>query len=651
MKYFGASYYPESWGIERLAIDIELMKDAGINMVRLGEFAWSRMEKRQGEYDFEIFRKSVDMFAEAGIDVMMCTPTAAPPAWLTHDYPQTLVVDSKSHSAFHGIRQQGCYNSDIFREFSCKITDRLSQSLADCENIPVWQIDNELGQRLFGFCHCEKCQQDFRAWLEARYQTLDKLNFCWKNEFWSQDYSDWEQIKLAFLDENHAVSRVLDSLRFYDETIRNYMLEQAGVIRKNIPQAKITTNNPVGILDLNAMYENLDYAAGDFYWNNRKTSNMALRLSTYRSYKNNKFYIAEAGLYGDIYNHSKDKYARLDMWRSIAHGALSYLIFRWRPPLGGQEQTALGLVSPSGKPRTNHKVCKALFTEAKKLCEALADIQLPDAMAAVMIDSDVDKTYMRHGWGSSIKYNSLINDVFEQMHMRNINTDIVSPRCPLDKYKILILPSQRITHKDTALRIKKFIRDGGVVWALAECHTADENANFTLMDAPNYLVEEFGINIETGAVLPAGNDVAGTLGSGNVGKGWCADIDLYPSAESLLEFVDGYYGGQTAVSCNQCEGGYVIYQGMSNPGPELLHKISEYVIDKAKISYPDNCPEGVEIINCGNTVFIINSTESAVSFKYSANGDALIGTFDNRTGIVELDALDICIIKFNNQVF
>jgi len=130
MKYFGASYYPESWGIDRVAVDIKFMKDAGINMVRLGEFAWSKMEKCQGEYDFELFRKSIDMFAEAGINVMMCTPTAAPPAWLTHNYPETLVVDSKEHRAFHGIRQQCCYNSEIFREFSNKVTDQLSKSLA-----------------------------------------------------------------------------------------------------------------------------------------------------------------------------------------------------------------------------------------------------------------------------------------------------------------------------------------------------------------------------------------------------------------------------------------------------------------------------------------------------------------------------------------
>jgi beta-galactosidase len=290
-------------------------------------------------------------------------------------------------------------------------------------------------------------------------------------------------------------------------------------------------------------------------------------------------------------------------------------------------------------------MCKEIFTEAKELGKSLADIQIPRAQAALMIDSDVDKAYMRHGWGASIKYNALINDAFEQMHMRNIATDIISPECELSQYKILILPSQRISHKNTALRISNFINAGGVVWAIAECHTADENANFTLIDAPNFLTEEFGVNIETGARLPAGNKVSGELGAESLGEGWCADIALHPGTESLLDFVDGYYEGQPAVTCRQFGAGYVIYQGMSNPGSKMFHKIAQYVIDKAEIKYPGNCPAGVEIIDCETAVFILNSTESAVSFKYPAKGIAIYGEFNKKTGDVKIDALDICIIK------
>lgn len=663
MRYLGTSYYPESWGLDRIAVDIKLMKDAGMNMVRLGEFAWSKMEKKEGEYDFELFRKSIDMFAEHQINVMMCTPTAAPPAWLAHDYPETLVVDATGNKAIHGIRQHCCYNSKLFRKFSNKIADKLTKSLADCTNILIWQVDNELGQRLVGACSCDTCQNGFREYLKEKYGTLDNLNHCWKNEFWSQDYSDWDQIILAFpeplwnkspkvIHYNYAASRVLDSMRYYDIIVKEYLTEQVKVIRKNIPQTKITTNNPCGVFNLNFLYEDLDCTAADFYWCNRNTDNMSLRLSTYRSFKRKSFLVAETGFYSEVYPNAEStrKEARLDMWRSFAHGAISYLIFRWRPPLGGQEQTATGMVSPSGKPRKNYQVVSKMFNEVNALRSELDDIKLPKANVALMVDSDVYKNYMRHGWGSTINYDKVIGNVYQQMHSRNIAADIVSPQSSFSQYRLLILPSQRITHQFTTEQIREFIRAGGTVWAIAECHTADENGNFTLDDCPVDLTDEFGITIETGAITREETRIIGQLGLTEIDEivsnsCWIADIDKKPETESLLKFATGPYQDQDMMTYHQFEGGHVFYQGISNPGIELFEKIAEFVIDKTRIDYFKGCPKGVEIIDCEKTVFIINNTKENVSFKYPIKGKAIRGSFDSQNGFVKLDAQDICIIK------
>jgi len=663
MKYFGCSYYPEDFGLERIAEDIKLMKECGMNMVRMGEFAWSNMEKRPGEFDFELFQKAIEIFGEHGIDVMMCTPTAAPPAWLTHLHPETLVVDAAGHRAMHGIRQQCCYNSPVFREFSRRITDELTQKLADYRNIVAWQVDNELGQRLAGACSCDVCQEGFRNYLREKYRTISNLNKCWKTTFWSHDYSNWDEILLAFpeclwwknpqvIHYNYSVSRVLDSLRFYDRIVKEYLKLQGEVIKRNIPGAIVTTNNPIGILDLKSLYQELDFAAGDFYRDKNDTpSIMAERLARYRSYKEKNFFVNETGPgydYLDI--QGGQKIAKLDMWRSFAYGAISYLVFRWRPPLGGQEQTALCPLSPAGRPRHTYQVVKEMFTQANSLKKKLKDISLPVAPVAILFDSDVQKCYLQHGYGRSIRYENMISDVFHQMHQRNIPAVFVSPESSLNNYRLLVLPSPRIIRKELSQRIKTFVRNGGTVWAIGEVNTADENGNFTTDDWPMYLGEVFGVRIHTGAPIPesAKIHVFGRIGGKQVEECingcWLADLES-KGAEVLLRFADGYYQGQEAVTHHRYGKGHVYYQGISTPGSDLLFRLSEDIINTAGISYFSDCPAGVEMIDCGPVVFFINNNDYPVSFTCPLAGRSLMGRFMMQTGKIEIEAFDICIIK------
>ncbi len=663
MKYLGCSYYPEDLGIERVPADIELMKAAGMNMVRMGEFAWSKMEKRESEFDFSLFRETLRRFAEHGIEAMMCTPTAAPPAWLTHRYPDTLVVDPVGHRAMHGIRQQCCYNSPTFRRFSLRIADALSKALADCGNIAFWQIDNELGQRLHGTCSCENCQRDFRKFLKERHGSLDKLNRAWRNEFWSQDYTDWDEIFLAFpeclwsrspqvIHFNYSVSRVIDSLRFYDKTIREYAQAQAAVIRKNIPGAKITTNGPMGVLDLQAIFANLDLAAGDFYWNNRNTAQMAERLARYRAYKKQEFLVAETGTGKDYLALPEgQKPARIDMWRSFAHGAMSYLVFRWRPAFGGQEQTSICPLSPAGEPRRTYQVVRNMFAEVNAVKTKLTNLSLPKAEAAILFDHHVENVYLRHNYGRSIDYDRLVGDAFAQLHQRNILADFIFPTDSLDGYKLLILPSQRVARPELSRNIADFIKAGGVVWAIGELNNADDNGNFTDRPCPEFLREAFGIALHTAGTIPPSTSIRvsgainGTAVDSVSSASWIADIDCRGGATAALKYVDGYYAGQDAFTLNCYGRGRAYYQGVVNPGPELMEKIAAEVIGAAGIKFPENVPGGVEIIDRGAAVFIINSNARGVSFAYPTAGEALLGNFNPATKQVELDAFDVCIIK------
>jgi beta-galactosidase GanA len=173
-----------------------LMMEAGINLVRIGEFAWSRMEPEDGRFTLDWLHNCVQALDKFGISVLMCTPTATPPAWLTTTYPNTCLVYADGKAAEHGRRMHYCTTSDTYRRFSARITDFLSQEMSQHANVVAWQLDNEFGPEM-SWCHCENCQARFQAWLKKRYGSIQELNRLWGTGFWSMDYSDWRQVRLG----------------------------------------------------------------------------------------------------------------------------------------------------------------------------------------------------------------------------------------------------------------------------------------------------------------------------------------------------------------------------------------------------------------------------------------------------------------------
>ena len=190
--YHGAAYYPELWDEQTLEKDIALMKRAGINMVRIGEFAWSMMEPNEDEFHFEFLFGIIDRLAHSGFGVILCTPTAAPPIWISYQHPERMYCDGGTEIS-HGARQHVCTNNPYFRERTKILVDRLSKA---CENLPGvigWQIDNEFKCNV-AECYCEECTKQWHVWLEKKYKTVENLNRQWGTGVWSQTYQCFEQV-------------------------------------------------------------------------------------------------------------------------------------------------------------------------------------------------------------------------------------------------------------------------------------------------------------------------------------------------------------------------------------------------------------------------------------------------------------------------
>ena len=190
--YIGAAYYPEAWPLDQIDADLEAMRQMGVNLVRVAEFAWSTLEPREGEYDFGWLHDAVERIGNAGIAIVMCTPTATPPAWLTGKYPDVLPMNVEGLTAGHGGRRHYSPFSETYRKLCRGIVEKMGAEFGNHPGIVAWQIDNEL----FEADWSPQAQRGFAAWLEKRYGTVEELNRAWNTALWSQTYPGFDEVPL-----------------------------------------------------------------------------------------------------------------------------------------------------------------------------------------------------------------------------------------------------------------------------------------------------------------------------------------------------------------------------------------------------------------------------------------------------------------------
>jgi len=263
--YHGAAYYPELWPESDVDRDVVEMKKLGINVVRIAEFAWAKMEPDEGKISLAFFRRVMDKLQAAGIQVVLCTPTATPPIWLTYGHPERAFVDSEGHMMSHGARQHASYENDEVRHACLRIVAAMAKDLGQHPALVAWQIDNELK------CHVAEdysaaAVAHWHTWLQARYGTIERLNAAWGTEIWSERYQAFEQVpapcRAPYL---HNASLSTMYRLFNRERIGDFLNEQCETIRRS-SSAPITHNANLGFSVNQEQDERcLDFAAFDDY--------------------------------------------------------------------------------------------------------------------------------------------------------------------------------------------------------------------------------------------------------------------------------------------------------------------------------------------------------------------------------------------------
>ncbi|MBZ5549387.1 MAG: beta-galactosidase [Acidobacteriia bacterium] len=561
----GTAWYPEQWPEAQWESDLSLMEKAGVRMVRVGEFAWSRMEPSEGHYDLDWLDRAVAAAGKHGIYAVLGTPTAAPPAWLTQKYPETLRVDKEGHRAEHGNRQQFNWANPKYRELARKIAEQMAKRFGRNSLVLGWQIDNEYAEVSFD----PETRSQFQQWLKARYGTLDSLNVRWTTAYWSQTYSSWDQVPIETDYGNPGL--LLSWQRFVSDTWRSYQKNQLDVIRANSDPRQFITTNMMGWFDGYDHYtvaQDLDLAAWDDYVGQGHLDparNGATHDLT-RGFKQKNFWVMETQP-GSVnwapINNSLDKgEVRAMAWHDVGHGADAVSYWQWRSALNGQEEYHGTLVGADSTPVPLYSEVQQIGQEFARAGSVLAGTS-PRSEVAILhsYDSRWAIQWQKH----NKDYDPVEELISYYRPLRAISQsiDVLPPTARLERYKLVVAPGLNVFSESTAKNLAEYVQQGGHLVLGQRSGMKDDDNGLQPARQPGPLVELLGGRVEQYYALADPVPVAGKFGSAQ-GKQWAELLSAKADDVEVLARYgksNGWLDGQPAAITRRVGRGRITYIG------------------------------------------------------------------------------------------
>ena len=643
----GAAWYPEQWPESRWDADLSLMEAAHIHVVRVGEFAWSTMEPTEGDYHFDWLDRAIADAAKHHICVVLGTPTAAPPAWLTEKYPETLRISEDGVRDAHGNRQQFSFADKKYRELAHDIAERMAIHFGHNPDVVGWQLDNEYANPSFD----PEAKAQFHAWLQKKYGTIANLNHHWGTAYWSQTYNDFDQIPVREDGENPAL--LLDWKRFVTDTWVSYSLNQISAIRPHADPRQFITTNTMGWFDGFDEYKLhtvLDIAAWDDYIGSFGTGNSydyidnGARHDLARGFKRKNFWVMEtepAFVNWHRINTPLNKGQVRDMaWQAIGHGADTVEYWQWRANPNGQEQYHGVLVGIDGKPAPVYAEIQETGAEFDKAGAALAGTT-PHSQVAVIqsYDSRWAINFQRH----NINFDPVkeLLAFYGPLREQTQSVDIVSPDAPLDGYKVVVAPALNVLPPAMADHLIAYVRQGGHLVLGPRSGMKDAYDALNPQRQPGPLVDLLGGSVTQFYAIDGKVPVSGAEGSGTANL-WAETLETTsPETKVVMRYgaSNGWLDGQPAVLEREIGKGSITYVG-AWLDPELMSRFTASWLEQAGVApILANVPQGVEVCERtgkGKTVLILinhNTTPESV---------ALPGTMKNLlTNDAEVSSVDL----------
>jgi beta-galactosidase len=610
MFYFGVDYYPEQWPEPRWPIDAQLMSEAGINVVRLAEFAWSRMEPEEGSYDFSWLDRVISILQAHGIRVILGTPTASPPPWLMKKSPDLFRMQEDGRRVTYGNRREYCPNSPLYHEYTCRIVTQLAGHFGSHPAVIGWQIDNEFGER----CYCPVCAGKFQAWLRNRYEGLDDLNQKWGTIFWSHAYNDWIEIPLPLSTGGSPnPGLALDFYRFCSDSYVAYQQIQVNILRLHCPHTTIT-HNMMGFaydrLNYFDLARSLDVVALDNYprsqWSLENCPDPvgnALGLAAMRGLKRRNFWMLEqqsgSGGWEIISVTPRPGEMRLWAYQSIAHGADAIIFFRWRTARYGTEQYWHGLLDHDAHAGRRYEEIRRMGAEIKRVGDQILGSEIRSTVA-MLLSYDSRFAFQIQPNNPHFSYPDHFRQLFSAFYKQRFSVDIVDEHADLSAYKLVVAPALHLLTPACAEKLKKYVQNGGTLLVTQRTGVKDETNAVVEQRLPGLLAEVCGVEVEEYDSLSRDmhNCLVYTIpylaSAGNPAVGVLCDILRPTTAQVLACYGEDYYAGKPAITLNSYGSGQALYVGAVGD-EELYAPLVDWMMSRLEIPALLAVPAGIEV--------------------------------------------------------
>ena len=610
---FGADYNPEQWPVEVRADDVRLMREAGVNLVSVGIFAWGLLEPEPDRFELGWLDDVLDDLHGAGVGVSLATATASPPAWLSQRWPEVLPVDHDGRRATFGSRQSWCPSSPVYRERSLQLVEALAARYAGHPALRLWHVSNELGCHN-ARCYCDVSAQAFRGWLRRRHGGVEELNTAWATAFWSQHYTSFEQVQVPALSSSFPnPAHALDFARFCSDELLGQHLAEKEVLRRLTPDVPVTTNfmigSRLGPMDYGRWAREQDVVSNDHYLGHSGPTatddprgELAFSADLTRGTAGGPWLLMEhstSAVNWQPVNVAKAPAQMLqDSLSHVARGADGVCFFQWRASAGGAEQWHSAMVPHAGEDTERFREVVELGALLARLGEVRGSSVAADV--AVLVD-------WQNGWALeaptlpsrrvgagraadddvALRVHGLLRDAQVSADVVPVGAHPDDLAAVLSGYRLLVVPTLYLCDETTAQAVHAAAAAGTHVLVTYLSGIVDEDVRVRLGGYPGAFRELLGLRVEE--FHPLLDGVATELDDGSTGDVWSELGDVLPAGgdegtEVLVRYADGATAGCPAITRRDLPGGAAAWYLGTLPDDESLAGLLEAVCTAAGVS-------------------------------------------------------------------
>ncbi len=597
MMTIGVYYYPEAWPESQWERDISNIKKFGFEYIHLAEFAWAFMEPEEGRFEFGWLDKNVALAHKYGLKVILCTPSATPPAWLARKHPEILMIRDDGTRMNHGSREQADWSSPVYRAYVEKIVAKMAERYGTNPTVWGWQLDNEMSHYGQGMSYAPAAQDKFRAWLREKYGTVARLNTDWGNAFWSQMYNHFDDVQMPNARElvaNPNPHAMLDLHRWFAAEAADYFRLQTSVLRRYVKNQWITSNFMMNYYLTNPALSEKDFDIMSFTMypvsGGLFRGDLGFRMGdpAQVSFTHDLLRNLGSGIEGPMeLQPGQVNWAPVNPWpqpgvvhawimRAFGLGARFVCVYRYRQPLFGDELYHKTMVEPDG---VTLAPGGKEFVQSIQEVQALRKLYRPNAPQPK--DYAARRTAFLYNWDNrwdmenhkqTIRWDTMDHWLKYYRALKSVMApvDVISEEKDFSKYPFVVAPSYQLIDKELIARFTKYAESGGTLILTCRSGQKDRRGHIweSLWAEPIY--DLVGAAIPKYDVLPEGRDgKVSAMGKSYAWGSWGDILEPREGTEVLATYADQFYKGSAAATRHKLGKGQVVYIGVDSITGEL----------------------------------------------------------------------------------